>query len=93
MAVTPSSMLDLGTRAPSFALPDTDGKTVSLSDFDGSPALLVMFLCNHCPYVKHVQAELARLGAEQAARGVAVFAIISNDFTKYHDYAAYKIKL
>ena len=55
MALTPSTMLPLGTVAPGFRLPDTDGKTVALDDFKGAPALLVAFICNHCPYVKHVR--------------------------------------
>jgi peroxiredoxin len=60
MALTPSTMLPLGTAAPGFCLPDTDGGAVSLDDFKDAPALLVIFLCNHCPYVKHVRRELAR---------------------------------
>ena len=76
-------MLELGTQAPDFALPDTTGKPVRLSDFQRNPVLLVMFLCNHCPYVKHVQRELARLGRDYMARGVAVVAISSNDVTTY----------
>src|ERR1700738_1075125 len=79
MALTPSTMLDLGTKAPDFRLADTEGKTVSLDDFRGAPALLVVFLCNHCPYVKHVRHELARLGRDYQARGVAVVGISSND--------------
>ena len=68
MAV-PSTMLELGTRAPDFALPDTDGRTVSLGDFADAPALLVMFLCNHCPFVKHMRGALARAGPRlRAAR-------------------------
>jgi peroxiredoxin len=83
MALTPSTMLDLGTAAPDFCLPDVYGKTVSLSDFKGKPALLVMFLCNHCPYVKHVRAELARLGREYQPKGVGIVAISSNDVAEY----------
>ena len=79
MAVTQSTMLELGTKAPDFRLPDTDGHVVALADFSASPALLVMFLCNHCPYVKHVRLELAQLAREYQARGVAVVAISSND--------------
>jgi peroxiredoxin len=79
-------MLPLGTRAPEFALPDTDdGKIVALRDFDGAPAKLVMFLCNHCPFVKHVRPELARIGREYQPRGVAVIAISSNDVVQYPD--------
>jgi peroxiredoxin len=83
MVATPSTMLALGTKAPDFRLPDTDGRTIALSDLAGAKALLVMFICNHCPYVKHVRAELARLGAEYQKRGVAVVAIASNDTDEY----------
>jgi len=93
MAATPSNMPDLGTPAAPFSLPDTDGRTVSLADFDGAPALLVMFLCNHCPYVKHVQPELTRLASEYAARGVAVVGISSNDVVRFPDDAPDKMKL
>jgi len=82
MAVA-SNMLPLGTQAPHFALPDTDGRIVSLDDFSGAPALLVMFICNHCPYVKHVRAELARIGHDYGARGVGIVAISSNDPEQY----------
>src|SRR6516165_1218291 len=83
MALTPSTMLELGTTAPGFHLPDTEGKVVALDDFAGAPALLVMFICNHCPYVKHVRHELARLGREYRERGVAVVGISSNDITTH----------
>lgn len=76
-------MLALGTVAPDFALPDTRGKIVSLADFRGAPALLVFFICNHCPYVKHVRAELARLGRDYQPRGVAVVGISANDAQNY----------
>ncbi len=79
MALTPSTMLSLGTHAPDFSLPDTDGKTVSLEDFKDAKALLVMFICNHCPFVMHVADELARIGRDYQARGVAVVAISAND--------------
>jgi peroxiredoxin len=83
MARTPSTMLPLGTQAPSFSLPNVDGRTVSLDDFKGAPALLVAFICNHCPFVKHVATGLAELGREYQARGVAVVAINSNDAGSY----------
>lgn len=76
-------MSPLGTLAPDFALPDTTGRLVRASDYTAAPALLVMFICNHCPYVKHVQAELARLGRDYQARGVAVLAISANDIHAY----------
>ncbi len=85
MAETPSTMLELGTRAPEFRLRDTDGREVALSDFQDRQALLVMFICNHCPYVRHVQAELARIGHDYQPRGVAVVAISSNDVDQYPD--------
>jgi len=85
MAAVPSTMLDLGTRAPDFALPDTEGRTVTLADFTDAPALLVMFICNHCPYVQHVREELARVGRDYAPRGVGIVAISSNDVEQYPD--------
>ena len=85
MALTPSTMLPLGTAAPDFELADTDGKTVSLADFKGAPALLVAFICNHCPYVKHVRHELARLGKEYQGKSVAVVGISSNDVATHPD--------
>src|SRR5688572_6502796 len=85
MARTPSTMLELGTRAPDFALPDTDGRTVSSDDFTDAPALLVMFICNHCPFVKHVRDELAQIGRDYGARGAAIVAISSNDPEQYPD--------
>lgn len=78
-------MLPLGTTAPDFQLPDTNGKTVSLAGFKGAPALLVLFICNHCPYVKHVRGELANLGRDYQAKGVGIVAINSNDAKNYPD--------
>jgi peroxiredoxin len=83
MALTPSTMLELGTNAPGFRLPDTEGNMVALEDFASAPALLVIFLCNHCPYVKHVRQELARLGHAYQERGVAVVGISANDALAY----------
>jgi peroxiredoxin len=83
MALTPSTMLELGTTAPGFHLPDTEGKVVALDDFAGAPAVLVMFICNHCPYVKHVRDELARLGRAYQERGVVVVGINANDASAY----------
>ncbi len=77
-------MLPLGTPAPDFALPDTvSGKTVSLGDFGSSPALLVAFLCNHCPYVKHILEGFVAFARELGPRGLAVVAISSNDAASY----------
>jgi peroxiredoxin len=85
MALTPSTMLPLGSPAPDFRLPDTEGRKVGLADFAGCPALLVMFLCNHCPYVKHVRQQLAELGREYQAQGVGIVAINANDAAAYPD--------
>lgn len=83
MVKTASTMLPLGTKAPNFSLVNVDGRTVSLSDYEGAPALLVIFMCNHCPFVKHIAPELARLGYEYQSRGVAVVGISSNDVSGY----------
>ena len=85
MAETPSTMLPLGTRAPDFRLPDPRGEIVSRSDFAAAPGLLVMFICNHCPFVKHIRTDLARFAAEYMERGLAVVAISSNDVASYPD--------
>jgi peroxiredoxin len=86
MVATPSTMLELGTPIPDFALPNaTDGKTVSPADFAGKHALLVMFICNHCPFVKHVKDELTQLGEDYVPRDVGIVAINSNDVGKYPD--------
>ena len=81
MAAVESEMLPLGTPAPAFALPDPDGAVHSLRD--GAPATLVMFISNHCPFVKHIREELARIGSEYGPRGAAIFAISSNDVINY----------
>jgi len=83
MAVTASKMLALGTPAPNFSLPDTEGNIVSLADFEESPALLVIFMCNHCPFVKHILSDLVGLVKEYQAKGAAVVGINSNDVTNY----------
>lgn len=83
MVRTPSTMLPLGTPAPDFSLVNVDGQTVSLSDFSDAPALLVIFMCNHCPYVIHVADYLAQLTHEYLNRGVAVVGISSNDVANY----------
>ena len=95
MAQTPSTMLELGTPAPPFRLPDAvSGRMVSLNDFKSAPALLVMFICNHCPFVKHVRAELAKIGSEyqKKAPPAAIIAINSNDIVKYPDDSPAKMK-
>jgi peroxiredoxin len=85
MSPLSSSMLSLGTKASPFKLPDPQGKWFSSEDFAGAPALLVAFICNHCPYVKHVRPAFAALAKEYQARGVAVVAISSNDIVTYPD--------
>jgi peroxiredoxin len=88
MAKTLSTMLDLGTNAPEFTLPDVvSGKTMTLGDFADRKALLVMFICRHCPFVKHIEQELARLGRDYANRDVAIVAISANDAAEYPDDA------
>ncbi|MBX3378109.1 MAG: thioredoxin family protein [Phycisphaeraceae bacterium] len=86
MAATPSTMIPLGTPAPAFSLPDTTtgGRRVSRDDFKGKP-LLVMFICNHCPFVKHIRAELARLGRDYLPKGVGIVAISSNNVATHPD--------
>ena len=84
MVQTLSTMTALGTPAPAFSLTDTDGKTVSLENFAGKP-LLVAFVCNHCPFVKHLAGPLADLAREYQPKGVAVVAINSNDVEHYPD--------
>jgi len=78
-------MLTLGTKAPPFRLPDPHGKWVSLDDFHDAPALLVVFMCNHCPYVKHIRSRFAELAKEYQAKGVGVVGINSNDIESYPD--------
>ena len=88
MARTPSTMVTLGTPAPDFRLPDVrTGAPATLADFATRRALLVMFICRHCPFVKHIEAELARLGLDYQHRDVALVAISSNDARAYPDDA------
>ena len=83
MVRTPSTMLALGTQAPDFHLPDVvSGQMVSLANFATKSGLLVMFICRHCPYVKHIQDELARIGKDYQARDVGIVAITSNDISQ-----------
>ncbi len=83
MARTASTMLPLGTEAPHFSLPDTEGGTVALDDFRDAPGLLVVFICNHCPFVKHIRDELAAFGRDYITRGLGMVAISSNDVERY----------
>jgi peroxiredoxin len=85
MVKTASTMLPLGTTAPSFNLLNVDGRMVKLDDFSKSPALVVMFICNHCPFVKHIAEGLAKFGSDMQRRGVAVVAVNSNDTSTYPD--------
>jgi peroxiredoxin len=92
MSLTPSTMLPLGTSAPDFKLPDPDGKIVALADFKDAPALLVLFICNHCPYVKHIRAGLAQLARDYLPRGVAIIGINSNDVANYPEDSPARMK-
>ena len=83
MARTPSTMLPLGTKAPDFALVNVDGSTKSLKDFEGAPALVVIFMCNHCPFVKHLADPLSQFAAEYMAKGAAIVGISSNDVASH----------
>ncbi|APB33284.1 Thiol-disulfide isomerase and thioredoxins [Gloeomargarita lithophora Alchichica-D10] len=93
MARTPSVMVDLGTPAPEFHLPDVvTGNTISLDTFTGKTGLLVMFICRHCPYVKHIQDQLAQLGRDYQNQDLGIVAISSNDAEKYPDDAPESLK-
>lgn len=83
MAMTASTMLPLGTKAPPFTLPDVEGRPVSLTDFDDAAALVVVFMCNHCPFVKHILNDLVRLVKEYQPKGAAFVGINSNDVENY----------
>src|SRR5262245_33941781 len=85
MAMTPSTMLDLGTLLPSFELPDVDGVPVSSGQFSDAPALLVVFICPHCPVVKHIRNAFARFAREYQASGLAIMAVNSNDTVAFPD--------
>jgi len=91
MVNTPSTMLPLGTQLPGFDLPDYDGKMHSSQNFDSKP-VLVMFICNHCPFVKHIVENLSERTKEYQAQGVQVVAIMSNDIDKYPDDSPEKMK-
>ena len=86
MARTPSTMVALGTKAPDFLLPDTvSGKQISLKDIKGETATMIIFICNHCPFVKHVNEELVKLGNDYKNKGVGFVAISSNDVINHPD--------
>ena len=92
MVLVNSNMLALGTPAPDFKLPDTEGRMVSVKDYKGAPAVLVIFMCNHCPYVKHIREGLARLAKEYQTKGVAVVGINSNDVANYPEDSPAKMR-
>ncbi|SEN74914.1 thioredoxin family protein [Lihuaxuella thermophila] len=93
MALTESTMFPLGKQAPSFVLPDVvSGKQVSLDDVKSDVATVIMFICNHCPYVKHVQSQLVQLANDYLPKGVSFVAINSNDAEKYPEDSPEKMK-
>ena len=85
MVLTPSTMTELGSSAPAFELPATDGRIVRLEDFSAAPALLVAFICNHCPYVQHIRSGFVEFAREYQPRGLAIVAISSNDARTHPD--------
>ncbi len=93
MVLTPSTMLALGTQAPDFLLPDVvTGKKISLGEFEGQKALLVMFICRHCPYVQHIKEELSKLGRDYQFSEAGILAISSNDAENYPEDAPGSLK-
>lgn len=92
MVKTASTMLELGTSAPDFSLPNVDGSTVSLADVSGKAGLLVAFVCNHCPFVVHIRDEFAKFAKEYQEKGIAVVAISSNDVENYPQDSPEKMK-
>lgn len=92
MVQTASAMLPLGSRAPDFSLPDvTSNKTLSLKDFSDKSGLLIMVICNHCPFVVHVREELARIGRDYEEKDLAIVAVSANDAVNYPDDAPDKL--
>jgi peroxiredoxin len=93
MVMTPSAMMPLGTKAPDFHLLNVvSGKTMSLAEFSSKKILLVMFICRHCPYVKHIQNELVKLGKDYSSKNTAIVAISSNDADKYPEDSPASLK-
>ena len=92
MVLTPSTMLPLGTRVPGFALPDFDGRFVSPDDYRQAPALLVAFICRHCPFVTHIREGFAAFVREYQPRGLAVIAINSNDIEEFPEDGPHGMK-
>jgi len=94
MAATPSIMVPLGSKAPDFLLPDTvSGKMFSLNDLASGKATMILFICNHCPFVKHVNTELVRLANDYMPRGISFIAISSNDAANYPEDSPEKMKV
>ena len=94
MAMTPSQMVALGTAAPPFALPDVvSGKTITLSEVKSATATVILFICNHCPYVIHINSELMRLAHDYMPKGVRLIAISANDATAYPQDSPEKMKV
>lgn len=94
MALTPSTMLPLGTTAPGFKLKDaTDDRVKSLEELKSDKATVIMFICNHCPYVKHVQKGLVSLASDYIKKGVSFIAINSNDVKKYSEDSPENMKM
>jgi peroxiredoxin len=83
MVKTASTMLPLGSQAPKFSLPNVDGRKVSIDDFAGKPGLLVIFMCNHCPFVIHLRSDLAKFAKEYQQKGLAIVGISANDAVQY----------
>src|SRR5579863_9409187 len=92
MVKTASTMRPIGSQAPEFSLPNVDGKTVSLSDFSGRRGLLVIFMCNHCPFVIHLRSALAAFAKEYQANGLGIVGINSNDVRTYPDDSPERMK-
>ena len=93
MAETPSAMVELGTKAPAFTLPDTvSGRQVSLDEIKSDKATVLMFICNHCPFVKHIAEELTNLANDYKAKGISFAAISSNDVVNYPQDSPEKMK-
>ncbi len=93
MALTPSTMIPLGTEAPDFSLPDVvSGKKVSLSDFGKRKVFLIMFISRHCPYVQHIKEELTQLGCDYESKDIGIVAVSSNDAKNYPDDAPKNLK-
>lgn len=92
MSLTPSNMIDLGTNAPGFRLPDTDGNLVSLEDFSSQKGLLVIFMCNHCPYVKHIRKGLAEFARRNSGAGIGIVGINSNDASTHPEDSPEKMR-